>query len=75
MSESSKTVFTKRISAGKGRNYYVDVRQSEKNGKKYLVISESRNIEGNWSNHRLMLFPEHVPAWKKTLEEALQHLD
>lgn len=74
MTDNGKTVFSKRIPGGKNRNYFIDVRQSDRTGNKYLVMSESRNQEGNWSSSRVMIFPDHVGEWKDCLDEALQAL-
>ncbi|MCL4512393.1 MAG: DUF3276 family protein [Candidatus Eremiobacteraeota bacterium] len=74
MSENGKVLFTRRISGGKNRNYFFDVRVSEKNGSQYLVLSESRMADGNWANSRILIFPDRLEEWKQTFEEALQNL-
>jgi hypothetical protein len=72
MAENGKVLFTRRISGGKSRNYFIDVRVSEKNGSQYLVLSESRIADGNWANSRILIFPDRLNEWKQTFEEALQ---
>ncbi len=71
---TSKTLFSKRMSGGKDRSYFIDVKESEK-GFRYLQMCESRLTEGVWKSFRLILFPRHLKEWKDTLEEALTHLD
>lgn len=70
---NGKTLYSKRISGGKSRNYFVDVRQSEK-GNKYLVVAESRIAEGSWTTQRVVVFSDHVGEWKQTLDEAIMIL-
>lgn len=68
-----KTLFTKRIPGGI-RTYFFDVKQSEKTGKKYLLITESKQADDGWKRQSVMLFPDHAEDWKKTLDEALAYL-
>jgi hypothetical protein len=46
------------ISAGT-RTYFIDVKEA-KNGKKYLVFTESKkNTEGKFDRQRIMVFSDH----------------
>ena len=55
------------------RTYFFDVKESAE-GKKYLVISESRPVAENPHEHtRVMVFEEHIHAFRAALETALQH--
>lgn len=66
--ESRKELFTRRVSAG-SRTYFFDVKQSAE-GAKYLVISESRDVEGKWEHDRVMVFEEHLQPFLAALQAA-----
>jgi hypothetical protein len=57
------------ISAGP-RTYFVDVKEA-KNGKKYLVLTESKkNTEGKFDRQRVMVFSDHF----KEIYEAMKQV-
>ncbi|MGI8979827.1 MAG: DUF3276 family protein [Pirellulaceae bacterium] len=66
--ESRKELFTRRVSAG-SRTYFFDVKQSAE-GAKYLVISESREVDGKWEHDRVMVFEEHLQPFLTALQAA-----
>lgn len=66
--ESRKELFTRRVSAG-SRTYFFDVKQSAE-GAKYLVISESREVDGKWQHDRVMVFEEHLQPFLAALQAA-----
>jgi hypothetical protein len=65
--ERSK-IFTERVTAG-SRHYFFDVKESQ-NGKKYLVISESRRSGKNYQHNRVMVFEENLKAFAKAFQKA-----
>ena len=52
--EERKELFSKRINTAR-RTYFIDVKES-KWEKKYLVISESRELKGEYEHFRIMVF-------------------
>ncbi len=50
-----------KVPAGQ-RTYFIDVKEA-KNGKKYLVFTESKkNDEGKFDKQRIMVFSDHFKA-------------
>ena len=71
MIENGKTLFSKKVPGG-SRTYFIDVRQSEKSGARYLVMSESRKVGENWQRHSVMVFSDHAVDLKSGLDEAFE---
>jgi len=69
----AQTLYSRRIPAGMNRNYFIDVRLSEK-GNKYLAISESRLSDGTWKSNRINVFTDHLGEWHSSIQEALEQL-
>lgn len=69
--ERGNTLFSKRVPGGFARTYFIDVQESQKTKERYLILTESRNIQGTWTKHRVFLFSKFIPEWKRFLEEAL----
>lgn len=66
--ESRKELFTRRVIAG-SRTYFFDVKQSAE-GVMYLVITESRDVNGKWEHDRVMVFEEHLQPFLAALQAA-----
>ena len=62
-----------RISAG-SRTYFFDI-ESSQNGERYLVISESGQVDTGCQHDRIMVFEEHLEAFRAGLEKAITFLD
>lgn len=68
-----KRIFSKMVPLGRGRTYFFDVKES-KNQEKYLIISESRLINGTWEKSRLILFPDVISPFASAMREAVTFL-
>jgi len=56
------------------RTYFIDVREA-KNGKKYLVFTESkRNAEGKFDRRRIMVFSDHFKAVFEAMKQVAPQL-
>jgi Protein of unknown function (DUF3276) len=52
------------------RTYFIDVKEA-KNGKKYLVFTESkRNTEGKFDKQRIMVFSDHFKAIYEAMKQV-----
>lgn len=66
-------LFSERVFAG-SRTYFFDVKETAK-GTKYLVISESkRTSQGSHEHTRVMVFEEHLEAFREGLEKTLKFI-
>ena len=74
MAETDKRqLFAERLLT-KGRNYFVDVKESS-SGIVYLAINESRrNRDGQYEQNRVMVFEENIPAFREALDKAVQFI-
>ena len=72
MKEEKKELFSQRIVAGR-RTYFFDVRETQ-DGTRYLVISESRLVDGEYKHDRIMIFQEHIPAFIEGLKRTLKFM-
>jgi len=68
MATERKELFSEKVSAG-SRAYFFDVKQS-KEGTRYVVISESRQLDGDYEHHRVMIFEESLDAFCTGFEKA-----
>jgi len=66
---SRKELYSEKVTAG-SRTYFFDVKES-KEGKKYLVISESR---AGQDHQRVMIFDEYLDAFTVGFKQALKFL-
>lgn len=73
MFEERKTLFTQRVPGG-GRSYFFDVYESEKSGNRYLMLTDSRRVDGEWKRERVLLYPPEARELNEVLDEALTHL-
>jgi len=73
VSNGMKELFTEKVVAG-SRTYFLDVKEA-KDGTRYLVISESRKTGSKYEHSRVMIFEEHLEAFAKAFQKALQILD
>ena len=62
-----------RILAG-NRTYFFDIKLSQ-NGERYLVISESERVDTAYQHDRVMVFEEHLEAFRAGLEKAITFLE
>ena len=62
------SVFSKKIKGG-----FVDVRKA-KNGNRYLIITKSKKVDGEWQRDRILIWGEDIPELFQTLKEAAPHL-
>lgn len=69
-SEEKKELLTEKVVAG-SRTYFFDVKEA-KDGTKYLVISESRQIGSSYDRNRVMIFEEYLEEFAKGFQKALQ---
>ncbi len=58
---------------GRGRTYFLDVREARAGGR-YLVISESRRTESGHERSRVVVFPDQVEEFQEALRQAAQTL-
>ena len=56
-----KEIHTEKITA-ESRTYYFDVKEN-RNGDRYLCITEKRSSGGEYNRHRVMVFEEHLDAF------------
>jgi hypothetical protein len=65
---ASKTVI------GRGRTYFLDLRESKK-GNKYVQLTESRRgTNGENIRNSLLLFPDRVPDFQNALNEIAEQI-
>jgi hypothetical protein len=67
-----EAIFSRSIKT-KGRTYFLDVKEAS-NGNKYLIICESRKVDGEWQRNRIMVFESDIPAFFQGLKEAAPSL-
>lgn len=73
MVEERKELFSEKVSAS-SRTYFFDVKESA-GGAKYLAITESKKSgEGTFDRRQIMVFQEHLSAFKDGLEKAEQFI-
>ncbi len=68
-----KELFSVRMNAER-RIYFFDVKE-DKWGKKYLVISESKEFKGEYEHFRIMIFKENIEEFNRTLREAVKFME
>ncbi|MBI4217475.1 MAG: DUF3276 family protein [Parcubacteria group bacterium] len=74
MTGLNNTPIASRTVKGKGRTYFLDLRESKK-GNKYVQITESRRgQDGQNVRSSLFLFPDRVPEFQTALSEIAQEL-
>lgn len=68
MSPPKAEIFSERVRAGK-RTYFIDVKLTAQ-GRRYLVISESRPVKGESFKHdRVMIFEDHIKQFERALKK------
>lgn len=67
-----EAIFSKMIKT-RSRTYFLDVKESS-TGNKYLTISETRKVDGEWQRNRIMIFDDNIPAFFQGLKEAAPSL-
>lgn len=72
MTEEKREIFTEKVAAG-SRTYFFDVKES-RDGTKYLVVSESRQIHAKRRHNRVMIFQEHLQAFGESFRRAVEFL-
>ena len=76
MAIERKELFSEKVISGK-RTYYFDVKEST-DGIAYLVIDESKKIDGNYEHNRIMIFEEDIlkfnQGYKKTIKFILKRV-
>jgi Protein of unknown function (DUF3276) len=73
--ERNKSIFSKRLKAGKRRTYFFDVRNTKGNDY-FLTITESVkhfNDEG-YDRHKIFLYKEDFNKFIKALGETVDHI-
>jgi len=70
--DKERELFSTKVSAGK-RTYFFDIKLSS-SGVKYLVITESKQVDGGYERNRIFVFQEHIPSFIKGLKEALKFM-
>ena len=74
MTESNNAPIASRTVKGKGRTYFLDLRESKK-GNKYVQVTESRRgQDGQNVRSSLFLFPDRVPEFQTALNEIAQEM-
>ena len=70
-----ESIYSKRIRAGKRRNYFFDVRATRGNDY-YLTITESRKRfnDNGYDRHKIFLYKEDFNKFIKALTEAVDHV-
>ena len=67
--------FTRRVRAGK-RTYFFDVKTTRNEKDFYIVITESRRIEGEkYEKHKIFLYKEDFQKFTDALNEAVDHIE
>lgn len=67
-----EAIFSKTIKT-KSRVYFIDVKETSSGGR-YLTISETRRVDGEWQRNRIMVFDNDIPAFFQGLKEAAPSL-
>jgi len=67
-----EAIFSKMIKT-RSRTYFLDVKESS-TGNKYLTISETRKVDGEWLRNRIMVFDSDVQSFFQGLKEATPSL-
>jgi hypothetical protein len=70
--EASKAVFSEQVRAG-ARTYFFDVKES-KNGKRYLVITETRKTETGHQRGSILVFPDNLKSFGEALRKVESQL-
>ncbi len=74
MAESTSTTIASKIVKGRGRTYFLDLRESKK-GNKYVQLTELRNgTDGENVRNSLFLFPDRVPEFQTALSEIAKQM-
>lgn len=70
----NKEIYSKKISAGTKRSYFIDVKQRER-GDVYIVLTESyQNHHGGEERSRIQINREDFAKVSGGLEEVLDHI-
>lgn len=73
MTVEKEELFSEKVSA-ESRTYFFDVKESA-DGVKYLVISESRQTNGeSYKHNRVMVFQEHLVAFNEGFKKTLKFM-
>ena len=68
-------VFSRRIRAGK-RTYFFDVKATKSAKDFYIIITESRRVEGSaFEKHKLFLYKEDFEKFTCALTETIDHIE
>lgn len=69
-----KELFSEKVPAG-SRTYFFNVKESA-NGKKYLVINESRRQADrkSYEHRRIIVFKEYILAFRRGLKKAIESM-
>ncbi|MBI5266424.1 MAG: DUF3276 family protein [candidate division Zixibacteria bacterium] len=74
MESERRQLFSERLLT-KGRSYFFDVKLSAP-GNAYLIISESRKVEGGKYEHtRVMVFENDIKEFRDALRKALEYIE
>lgn len=72
---NQNNIFSKRIRAGK-RTYFFDVKATKSAKDFYIVITESRRVEGAaFEKHKLFLYKEDFEKFSTALTETIVHVE
>lgn len=72
---SNSRVYSKKVSAGKRRTYFFDVRET-KGGDYYITLTEStKKFNSNgYDRHKIFLYKEDFNRFLEGLEETISHI-
>ncbi|HUL45165.1 MAG TPA: DUF3276 family protein [Bacteroidota bacterium] len=72
---SQHNLFSRRIRAGK-RTYFFDVKATKSAKDFYIVITESRRMEGEaYEKHKLFLYKEDFEKFSSALSETITYVE
>lgn len=72
---NQNNIFSKRIRGGK-RTYFFDVKATKSAKDFYIVITESRRVEGAaFEKHKLFLYKEDFEKFSTVLTETIVHVE
>ena len=71
----NENVFSRRVRAGK-RTYFFDVKATKSAKDFYIVITESRRVEGEkYEKFKLFLYKEDFKKFAEALAETVDHVE
>jgi len=70
-----ENLFSRKIRAGK-RTYFFDVKSTKSETDFYIIITESRRIDGEkYEKHKLFLYKEDFKKFSDALQESVDHVE